>query len=185
MTYFTTWYRCQLSGTPELRAKVEAAEAVFDAEETVQTPEACHDFWTAQMPFFLADPEGPAPREVAERWRDVRYSPQMHRIDPGEFDVRDGLAGVNVPVLVITGAEDRITRPQESEEIAAALPDATVAIVQGAGHFPFIETPERYLGVIGSWLQEEGHPQRERSPNLFAGSARAKIRLWRTPASTS
>jgi pimeloyl-ACP methyl ester carboxylesterase len=140
-------------GTPELRVKVEAA---FDAEETVQTPEACHDIWTAQMPFFLADPDGPALREVADRWRDVRYSPQMHRIDPGVFDVRDRLADVNVPVLVITGAEDRITRPQESEEIAAALPDATLSIVEGAGHFPFIEAPERYLGVIGSWLREEG-----------------------------
>jgi pimeloyl-ACP methyl ester carboxylesterase len=140
-------------GTPELRAKVDAA---FEAEETVQTPDGCHDIWTAQMPFFLADPEGPALREVTERWRDVRYSPQMHRIDPGEFDVRDRLPEVNVPVLVITGAHDRITRPQESEEIAAALPDATLAIVDGAGHFPFIETPERYLGVIGSWLQEEG-----------------------------
>jgi pimeloyl-ACP methyl ester carboxylesterase len=141
--------------TPELRVKVEAA---FDAEETVQTPEACHDIWTAQMPFFLAHPDGPALREVADRWRDVRYSPQMHRIDPGVFDVRDRLVDVNVPVLVITGAEDRITRPQESEEIAAALPDATLAIVDGAGHFPFIETPERYLEVIGSWLRKEGAP---------------------------
>jgi pimeloyl-ACP methyl ester carboxylesterase len=140
-------------GTPELRAKVEAA---FDEEGTVQTPEGCHDIWTAQMPFFLADPEGPALRDVAEGWRGVRYSPQMHRIDPGVFDVRDRLRGVNVPVLVITGAHDRITRPQESEEIAAALPDASLAIVEGAGHFPFIETPDRYLGVIDSWLREEG-----------------------------
>jgi pimeloyl-ACP methyl ester carboxylesterase len=82
----------------------------------------------------------------------------MHRIDPGVFDVRDRLADVNVPVLVITGADDRIIRPQESEEIAAALPDASLSIVEGAGHFPFIETPERYLGLIGSWLREEGAP---------------------------
>jgi pimeloyl-ACP methyl ester carboxylesterase len=80
----------------------------------------------------------------------------MHRIDPGVFDVRDRLPGVNVPVLVITGAHDRITRPQEPEEIAAALPDASLAVVEGAGHFPFIETPDRYLGVIDSWLREEG-----------------------------
>lgn len=139
-------------GTAELRAQVEEG---FDAEQTVQTPEGCHDIWTAQMPFFLADPEGPALYEVAERWRDVRYSPQMHRIDPGEFDVRAGLPGVKVPVLVMTGAQDRITRPEESEDIAAALPNATLAIVEGVGHFPFIESPERYLGVIGSWLGDD------------------------------
>ena len=137
-------------GTPELRASVEAA---FDAEETVETPEGCHEIWTAQMPFFVADPHGPAVREVAERWKDVRYSPEMHHVDPGEFDVRGRLAGVTVPVLVVTGSEDRITRPEESEEIAAALPNATLEIVEGTGHFPFIEEPDRYLGVLRSWLE--------------------------------
>jgi pimeloyl-ACP methyl ester carboxylesterase len=60
---------------------------------------------------------------------------------------------VTVPVLVITGRDDRITRPQESEEIAALLPHATLRIVEGAGHFPFVEQPDAYLGAIREWLE--------------------------------
>lgn len=61
-------------GTPELRAKVEAA---FEAEEHVETVEGFHQIWCDQMPFFLADPERPALGEGQERWQAVRYRPQM------------------------------------------------------------------------------------------------------------
>jgi pimeloyl-ACP methyl ester carboxylesterase len=56
-------------------------------------------------------------------------------------------------VLVITGRDDRITRPEESEEIAALLPQATLRIVDGTGHFPFAERPDEYLGAIREWLE--------------------------------
>ena len=74
------------------------------------------------MPFFLSDPEGPALEDIDRHWRAVRYSPEIHRHGEfGDYDVRASLPGVTVPVLVITGRDDRITRPQESEEIAALL----------------------------------------------------------------
>jgi pimeloyl-ACP methyl ester carboxylesterase len=137
-------------GTPELRASVEAA---FEAEESVKTSGDCHAAWMGQMPFFLAEPDGPALAELERSWRDIRYSPEMHRHDGfGEYDVRESLPRVSVPVLVITGREDRITRPAESEEIAALLPDSTLTIVEHAGHFPFAEQPKEYFGVLGTWL---------------------------------
>lgn len=137
-------------GTPELRASVEAA---FDAEDVVETPQDCHAAWMGQMPFFLADPAGPATAELDQSWREIRYSPEMHRHGSfGDFDVRDTLPDVSVPVLVVTGAADRITRPKESEEIAALLPAATLTIVPGAGHFPFAERPQEYFETLGEWL---------------------------------
>ena len=137
-------------GTPELRASVEAA---FEAEEHVETPEDCHAVWMGEMPFFLSDPEGPALADIDRHWKDVRYSPEIHRHGSfGDFDVRASLPGVTVPVLVITGRDDRITRPEESEEIAVLLPNATLRIVEDAGHFPFAEQPDAYLGAIRDWL---------------------------------
>jgi proline iminopeptidase len=137
-------------GTPELRASVEAA---FEAEARVETPEDCHAVWMGEMPFFLSDPEGPALADIDRYWGDVRYSPEIHRHGAfGDYDVRASLPGVTVPVLVITGRDDRITRPEESEEIAALLPYATLRVVDGAGHFPFAEQPDAYLGAIGDWL---------------------------------
>jgi proline iminopeptidase len=138
-------------GTPELRAGVEAA---FESEEKVETPEDCHAVWMGEMPFFLSDPEGPALEEIDRQWKDVRYSPEIHRHGQfGDYDVRASLPGVTVPVLVITGRDDRITRPQESEEIASLLPHATLRIIDDAGHFPFVEQPDAYLGAIREWLE--------------------------------
>jgi pimeloyl-ACP methyl ester carboxylesterase len=137
-------------GSPELRASIEAA---FDAEESVETPEQCHAAWMGQMPFLLAEPDGRARAEVEESWRTIRYSPEMHRHGSfGDYDVRASLPSVPVPVLVVTGREDRITRPREAEEIARLLPNPTLAIVERAGHFPFAERPEQYFEVLGKWL---------------------------------
>jgi pimeloyl-ACP methyl ester carboxylesterase len=137
-------------GTPELRASVEAA---FEAEESVETPADCHAAWMGMMPFFLSDPQGPALHDIERNWRDVRYSPEIHRHEGfGDYDVRASLPGVTVPVLVITGRDDRITRPEESEEIAALLPNATLRILEDTGHFPFAERPDAYLGAIRDWL---------------------------------
>lgn len=136
-------------GTPELRASVEAA---FEAEDAVETPGDCYQAWMGQMPFFLAEPDGPAMAQLKREWRDIRYSPEMHRRGSfGEFDVRAALPGVSLPVLVITGREDRITRPKESQEIADLLPDATLMLVDDAGHFPFVER-QAYFDALRAWL---------------------------------
>jgi len=57
-----------------------------------------------------------------------------------------------LPMLVITGREDRVTRSAESEEIAGLVPGATLTIVEGAGHFPFAERPSAYFRALGEWL---------------------------------
>lgn len=65
----------------------------------------------------------------------------------GGMDLRSGLARVTAPVLVITGELDPMGR-ESAEEIAAALPDATVVVVPDAGHFIFGESGNR-----GAWAQ--------------------------------
>ncbi len=53
------------------------------------------------------------------------------------LDVLRGL-----PVLVLVGAQDRLTPVDHSREIAAALPDAHLVVVEGAGHMVVLERPE-------------------------------------------
>jgi pimeloyl-ACP methyl ester carboxylesterase len=60
----------------------------------------------------------------------------------GGMDLRPGLARVTVPVLVITGELDPMGR-ESAQEIAAALPNATVVVVPDAGHFIFGESGKR------------------------------------------
>jgi pimeloyl-ACP methyl ester carboxylesterase len=55
----------------------------------------------------------------------------------GSMDHRPLLAGVAAPVLVITGSEDPFL--SGSYEIAESLPNATLVVLPGADHFPYLE----------------------------------------------
>lgn len=51
-----------------------------------------------------------------------------------ESDVRDRVASVNVPVLLLHGREDRIIPSTASEWLHARLPDSTLRIFEHQGH---------------------------------------------------
>ena len=57
-------------------------------------------------------------------------------------DVRASLPGIQVPALVLVGAEDAISPPQEMREIATALPQAEFVEVPAAGHMSPLENSE-------------------------------------------
>jgi pimeloyl-ACP methyl ester carboxylesterase len=54
------------------------------------------------------------------------------------MDLRPGLAGVRAPTLVIAGDRDAFGGATQ-EDIAGALPRATLVTLPGADHFPFFE----------------------------------------------
>ena len=56
-----------------------------------------------------------------------------------DYDVRDRLSEVNVPVLVIGGTQDRLTQSHASEYIAGALPKSDLHVLSGCGHMSMLE----------------------------------------------
>lgn len=63
------------------------------------------------------------------------------------------LASVRCPVLVLCGEADQLTPPICSEQIAAALPNAHRALVEGAGHMLTMEQPGAVGARLRAWLQ--------------------------------
>ncbi len=63
------------------------------------------------------------------------------RADPaGDVDLYDGALGaLSVPVLVVHGAGDPRTEPDELERFARAVPGAVLHVIAGAGHAPHSE----------------------------------------------
>lgn len=59
-----------------------------------------------------------------------------------KFDVRDRLAEIRTPTLVICGAADQLTPPKFSEFLADKILGARLALVEKAGHHVMIEKPE-------------------------------------------
>jgi pimeloyl-ACP methyl ester carboxylesterase len=71
-----------------------------------------------------------------------------------EPDLVPYLAGVRVPVLVVTGAEDRIVPAAQSRDLARDLGGDAVAFVElpGCGHLPHEECPVEFRAVVEDWL---------------------------------
>lgn len=123
----------------------------FEHEHEARTPEECRAAWVDQMPFFV----GSADRTelVLAAFDDVVYEPAMLRVeDWGELHALAALAVCEVPVLAIAGERDRPSPPACARRIAATAPRGELLVIEGAGHFPFAETPEAYWDGLGAWL---------------------------------
>lgn len=62
------------------------------------------------------------------------------------------LKQIDVPTLVICGAEDQITPPKEMRKMAAAIDEAEYAEVANAGHMTPMEQPEAVTTAIRQFL---------------------------------
>jgi 3-oxoadipate enol-lactonase len=72
------------------------------------------------------------------------------------WDFRDGLRLVRAPTLVLVGAEDPATPPNQAQLIADGIPGARLDVLPGAAHLLNVEQPERFdEAVIGHLTGEE------------------------------
>lgn len=59
----------------------------------------------------------------------------------------------DLPILVITGDDDRIVPTQATLEVAGQLPGAELVVLQACGHVPQEECPERFLEAVFAFLR--------------------------------
>ena len=59
---------------------------------------------------------------------------------------------VTCPVLVLAGEHDRVATPAYAASVAAALPDARLHIIPGAGHVSNIEAPDAFNAALDDFL---------------------------------
>lgn len=64
------------------------------------------------------------------------------------FDVFGRLAEISAPAAIITGTEDRMTPPKYAVYLRDQLPNATLHLVDGAGHMVMIEQPEAVVEAL-------------------------------------
>lgn len=72
------------------------------------------------------------------------------------LDLRDRLADVRCPCLVVCGTDDLLKPPSYSEELAAALPHAEYVLVPGAGHAVVIEKADTVNTVVSGFVAKHG-----------------------------
>lgn len=72
----------------------------------------------------------------------------------GELNLAGRLQELQLPVLVITGDDDRVVPTDQSIRLAGELPNATLAVIPQCGHVPQEECPQPTLEAIHKFLAE-------------------------------
>ncbi|MCC5611697.1 alpha/beta hydrolase [Nostoc sp. CHAB 5834] len=67
-------------------------------------------------------------------------------------EVESLLPGIACPTLVMVGAEDQWSPPEQHRAIAAAIPGAILKIVDGSGHMLPAEAPDAFVAAVADWL---------------------------------
>ncbi len=62
------------------------------------------------------------------------------------------LQDITLPVLVITGDDDRIVPTADSIRLAGELPNARLVVIENAGHVPHEERPEAFMNAVQEFL---------------------------------
>jgi pimeloyl-ACP methyl ester carboxylesterase len=68
------------------------------------------------------------------------------------FDALERLGRIEAPTLVVTGTEDVVVDPRNSELLAERIPGARLERVPG-GHLFFWEDPQRFLNLVKEFLR--------------------------------
>ncbi|MCL4562191.1 MAG: alpha/beta hydrolase [Chloroflexi bacterium] len=63
---------------------------------------------------------------------------------------------LKMPVVVISGDDDRIVPLEQSTRLAQALPDSRLAVIPECGHLPQEEQPAAFLEVVRGFFMEIG-----------------------------
>jgi pimeloyl-[acyl-carrier protein] methyl ester esterase len=83
----------------------------------------------------------------------ARPAALMHGLERlRDADLRASLPAVRAPTLVIAGRLDRITRPEASRALAAALPQARYVEFARTAHVPFLTHTVHFITVLTRFL---------------------------------
>jgi len=145
------------SETAEVEHLIEARR-----DTSINAITSCNTFWEIFIRGYFADPHDLETirsmkgsfctgSETALRNGDVVSSQTWESM--GEFDLRDKLHDIDIPVLIISGTEDIF--PEEAiREWKAALPDSRLVLLERAGHYPQIERPDEFFRSVKEFLWE-------------------------------
>ncbi|HZB69045.1 MAG TPA: alpha/beta fold hydrolase [Sphingomicrobium sp.] len=124
-------------------------------DRSVAASEQMSELAAARTPVLLA------PGASEDLHQEVRET--MARIDPEAFrigaeavwlaDQRDRVASIEVPTLVLVGAEDSVTPPELSHELADIIPGAGLHELAGAGHLSNIERPGDFNMAVKAFIE--------------------------------
>jgi pimeloyl-ACP methyl ester carboxylesterase len=118
------------------------------------------------VPYVVADPNGPAaaallaaPDLESEAGQTAVIQSTWSLACTGKFiwpipdrGLRKRLHRITAPTLILWGHQDRLVKTVYADEFAGAIKGSRVEVLEGAGHLPHVEQPERTLAAVTEFL---------------------------------
>lgn len=93
----------------------------------------------------------------ARDW-DLAWGEILDRSLSSPVTVSARLGELSLPVLLLSGDQDKVVPLADTRRVAETLPNGTLAILAGCGHVPQEECPSQFERVVTPWLQAQGAP---------------------------
>ena len=99
--------------------------------------------------------------ELYETQRDKRSSADYKAASPVmrktlsnvvNTDMTPFMPQIKVPVLLVWGEKDTATPLSDGQTMEKLIPGSGLAVIQGGSHFPFVENPRQFAGVMSAFL---------------------------------
>lgn len=69
--------------------------------------------------------------------------------------LRVAIPRIKARSLLIWGTRDKAVDPRSVESLRRALPDSELALIEGAGHLPFEETPDEFNRLVLEFVDRQ------------------------------
>ena len=67
----------------------------------------------------------------------------------------DEVRGIKAPTILVWGANDKISPPANADKLNAAIKDSRKVLIDRAGHYPFLEHPDKFNQVVMEFLKSQ------------------------------
>lgn len=142
--------------SPEVRRARDAAAATAREQGTSAVSDA-------MLPKMLAPSTLTDRPDVVERVRTTMAATPVSGLVGALGAMRDRVGSepllatlAGIPTLVIVGAADILTPPDQARAMAEAIPGAQLAVIPGAGHLPPVEQPAATSQSLREFLRSLG-----------------------------
>ncbi|MBT2508039.1 alpha/beta hydrolase [Streptomyces sp. ISL-98] len=142
--------------TAQLRQDEPWFAGAFEALEAIVAGKATDDSWQAIAPFFYGRwDEVSQAHQAAEAGQKNQQAAAAFGAE-GAFNpdaTHTALAQFGPPVLLLAGEVDLAAPPRTMAEFAGLFPNAKLVVQPGAGHFPWLDDPDRFVATTAAFLE--------------------------------
>lgn len=139
--------------TVAARPKVRAPDTYEMRLRAAKDPQAYEAEWIAFQRHAMQFVEPGLRERLMERHRQVGPMSQYHDLMTIDaFDVRDRIATLKPKLLLLRGLADHGNPPEYEKEIHEAVPGSQYIKLEGVGHFPLTESPDKIHPLIETFV---------------------------------